>query len=349
MTAGSMLPVGAGGGHGDVRLVQEPEAKDRVLLILVEDDVHTQRERLALGYRTGALPTLVLDPGVEDLGTLVSIPLLLGLGSVLGLALGIAVSLAGGLAGGIGEASKVQLVVLLAYAIRVAHGHDSAAVHQHGPVAQTRDGAHVVSDENVRLALVPEPVELIEALLLEGGAPHGEDFIDQQDVRVHLDSDRERQAHVHPRRIVLELEVEEILELREGDYLVEPSAGLLARQPEHDRVDDDVVVRGQVGVEANPELDERRQAATDSQLRAVGVVNPVDAGEALEQSALSTAIPSHDAEHLALLDFERDVLHRTKLVGVMEAKRGKRPLLEGVNLKAGNAKGLADPSNDDSW
>ena len=77
-----------------------------------------------------------------------------------------------------------------------------------------------------RLALVAHAVELVEALLLEGGVADGEHLVDQQDVGVDLDHHREGQAHVHPRRVVLELEVDELLELGEVDDRVEALARL---------------------------------------------------------------------------------------------------------------------------
>ncbi len=62
-----------------------------------------------------------------------------------------------------------------------------------------------------------EPVELVEALLLEGGVADGEHLVDQQDLGVDLDRDREREAHVHAGGVVLQPQVEEVLELGEGD------------------------------------------------------------------------------------------------------------------------------------
>ena len=78
------------------------------------------------------------------------------------------------------------------------------------------------------LPSVLQAIELIEALLLKRGVSDREDLVDQEHVRVHLDGDREREAHVHAGGVVLELEVEELLELGEGDDLVEPLARLLA-------------------------------------------------------------------------------------------------------------------------
>ena len=77
-------------------------------------------------------------------------------------------------------------------------------------------------------------VEHVEALLLEGGVADGQHLVDQQDVGVDLDHHREGQAHVHARRVVLELEVHELLELGELDDLVEARARLARREAEHD-------------------------------------------------------------------------------------------------------------------
>ncbi len=58
---------------------------------------------------------------------------------------------------------------------------------------------------------------------------------------------------------------------------------------------------GEVRVEADAELDERRQAAVDPDLPAV---DAVDAGEALQQRALAAAVAPGDPEELAGADVE---------------------------------------------
>ena len=60
-------------------------------------------------------------------------------------------------------------------------------------------------------------LERVVALLLERGVPDGEDLVDQQDVGLDVDHHGERKPHLHPRRVVLELEVLEVLELGELD------------------------------------------------------------------------------------------------------------------------------------
>ena len=100
-------------------------------------------------------------------------------------------------------------------AVRVAELHDAAALEQHRSVAEPLDGAHVVRDEDDRLAGLLQALEPVEALLLEGGVADREHLVDQQDVGVDLNGDREREAHGHARRVVLELEIEELLQLGE--------------------------------------------------------------------------------------------------------------------------------------
>ena len=60
------------------------------------------------------------------------------------------------------------------------------------------------------------------------GVADREHLVDQQDLGVDLDRHREREAHVHPRGVVLQPHVEELLELGEGDDVVEARTRLLA-------------------------------------------------------------------------------------------------------------------------
>ena len=76
---------------------------------------------------------------------------------------------------------------------------DVAVVDQHRPVAVGLDRAHVVGDEDDRLAALAHPVEDVGALLLEGGIADREHLVDQEDVGVGLDHHREREPHGHPR------------------------------------------------------------------------------------------------------------------------------------------------------
>ena len=102
-----------------------------------------------------------------------------------------------------------------------------------------------------------------------------------------------------------------LLELGELDHVVIARARLAWGQAEHDPVQDDVVARGEVRIEADAELDKRRHPAAYPDVSAIGRVDP---GETFQQRALAAAVASDDAEELALPDFERHVLERLERV-----------------------------------
>jgi hypothetical protein len=202
-----------------------------------------------------------------------------------------------------------------------------------------------MGDEEDRLALVLEALEHVEALLLERGVAHREHLVDQQHVGVHLAHHAEREPHLHARGVVLQLEVHELLELREGDDGVEAAQRLLGREPEHDAVDEHVVAGREIRVEADAELDERGQPPAHADRAAV---DPVDAREALQQRALARAVAAHDAEELALADGEGDVVQRLQPVGRRAAQRVQGALLERRDLLVGKAELLRHALHADS-
>ena len=64
-------------------------------------------------------------------------------------------------------------------------------------------------------------LDAVEALALERLVADREHLVDEEDVGVDVDGDREPEPHVHARRVVLHLLVDELLELGEVDDLVE--------------------------------------------------------------------------------------------------------------------------------
>ena len=136
-----------------------------------------------------------------------------------------------------------------------------ALLQQEDPVAVQVQGGQVVADQDDGAPLALVVGEDIETLLLEARVAHREHLVHQQDVRVGLDRDREGQAHRHARGEVLDLLVGEILELRKLEDVVDAPGQLLARDAEDGATEEDVLARRQLRVEANAELEERRDAA----------------------------------------------------------------------------------------
>ena len=299
--------------------VHERHREDRVDDLLGE--LHTRLEGAlhALGEGRVARAVLVLHPGLHHAR-------LAGAAAARALALGVAQL-----------AAEVQLQVLVGHLARPPDRDDLALLDQHRAVAEAVDRGHVVGHEHDRLALLAEVEEHVEALLLEGGVAHGQDLVDQQHVGVHLDHHGEGEPHVHPRRVVLQLEVGEVLELGELDHPLDPLGGLGRGEAEHHAVEQDVVARRELHVEAHAELDERRDPPRHLDPAAV---EAVDAGQALQQRALARPVSADDPEELAGLDVEADVLEGVQAVAPRTPQRVQHPLLEGVPLLVGDAEGL---------
>ncbi len=151
--------------------------------------------------------------------------------------------------------------------------------------------------------------DALQALVLERLVADREDLVREQDVGLHVDGDREAEAHVHPRRVVLDRRVDERLELREPHDAVVASPRVAVREAEQARVQVDVLGAGQIGMEADAELDQRRDAAVrrDRARR-----RPQDAGDDLQQRALARAVGPEQRDGLAARDRQRHAVERAE-------------------------------------
>jgi hypothetical protein len=123
----------------------------------------------------------------------------------------------------------------------------------------------------------------------------------QQCVGVEEGSDREAEAHVHPRGVRPHGPVDRVLELGEGDDLVEALAELAAGEPEDRAVEEDVLAAGEVGVEARAELEQRADPAARVDPAGRGAD---DSRDEPEQRRLAGAVPADQANGLPGLDVE---------------------------------------------
>ena len=183
--------------------------------------------------------------------------------------------------------------------------------------------------------------EDVHALLRERGVADGQHLVDEHDVGVGLDHDGEREPDHHARRVVLELEVGELAQLGEVEHRVEPAPRLAPAQAHHHAVEHDVLARGQLGVEADAELDERRQPPGHADAPGVGAV---DARHDLQQRALARAVAPDDPEELALVDVEETSRSARSSRWPPRRERMQRPLLERVDAVLRDAEGLLEPA-----
>ena len=134
-------------------------------------------------------------------------------------------------------------------------------LEQRDLVAEVPDRPERVRHDHDGLAAVLELGELLGAPALELLVADREHLVDEEDVRIHVDRDREAEPHVHARRVVLHRRVDEVLEPGEPDDVVEARVELLLREPEDRAVEVHVVAARQLGVEPGAELQQRRDLA----------------------------------------------------------------------------------------
>ena len=103
-------------------------------------------------------------------------------------------------------------------------------------------------------------VHLAEALLLEPRVADREHFVDDQDLRLEVRRDREREPHVHAARVVLHRRVDEALDLGEGDDLVELARDLRAAHAENRAVQENVLAAGQLRMKPGADFEQRADA-----------------------------------------------------------------------------------------
>jgi len=167
-----------------------------------------------------------------------------------------------------------------------------------------------MGDEDDGPALAAELFYFGKALFLEGFIAHRQHLVHEHDIGVGMDGSGEGEAKVHAGGIVFELHVLELFEFGEVEDVVIYPVHLLLAHAEDGGVDIDVLSGGELGLEADAELEEGGDPAVDGDRAFVGVE---DFCQYLEQCGLAGAVPADDAEGLPLFDLEADILKRPEL------------------------------------
>ena len=189
-----------------------------------------------------------------------------------------------------------------------------------------------------RAPLVLELSELVHALVLEFHVAHGQDLVDEEDVRLDVDGYGEAQAHVHAGRVVLHRLIDETLDAGEVYDRVQLGVDLLLAHAQDRAVEVDVLAARQLGVEAGADLKHGGHASRR------GDCSPVrgeDLRDALEQRRLARTVVSEQAEGLALRDLEGDVVKGPELLE-LRARTLQERTLEGLVAVLVDAEALGD-------
>src|SRR5258708_25128867 len=117
---------------------------------------------------------------------------------------------------------------------------------------------------------------------------------------------RERKPDVHTARIVVGRRVEKLLDLGEGDDLVELPAHLAVAHAQDHAIEKDVLAPGELRMKACSHFEKAGRAASKLEESGGG---PGDPGEKLQQGRLPCAVTPDDSEDLSSPHVEAHVAH----------------------------------------
>ena len=150
-------------------------------------------------------------------------------------------------------------------------------------------------------------MHLADGLFLELGVTYGEDFIYDEDLGVEMRGNCDTEADGHAGRVALYRRIDIALAAGEVDDLIELARDLGLGHA-HDRtVHVDVLAAHHFRMEAGADFEERGDAASGPDGAGGG---RSDAREELQERRLAGTIAADDADHIALLNLEVDVLER---------------------------------------
>lgn len=96
--------------------------------------------------------------------------------------------------------------------------------------------------------------QAIKAFDLEVGIAHCQDFIDQKDIRIHIDGNGECQAHIHSGRIGAHRVIDKLLQLGKGDDLFQARIDFFLGKPENSGINIDIFPAAHIRMEPGAQL-----------------------------------------------------------------------------------------------
>ena len=198
--------------------------------------------------------------------------------------------------------------------VRLARHHYAAAVHPQRSATQLRNRGHLMAHENDGSSFASDVTHLRQAALLELRVADGEHLIDDQDVRLEVRGNREREAEIHAAGISLHRRINKTCDAGEFDDLVETALDVAPVHAKDGAVQEDVFAPRQLGMKARPDFEQCAEAAVHGRFTGR---RQRDAGKHLEQRALAGAVAADDAERLSMRNVERDVAQRPERLRVV--------------------------------
>ena len=212
------------------------------------------------------------------------------------------------------------------HAVRFADIDHAAVIEPQDAIADRLHVADGVRNEQDGDTALAEFVDLAHAALAKVNVADGQRFIHQQDFRIDIDRDGEGQAHHHAAGVGLDRLVDEVADFGEGGDVFVPLVDLARGESQDRAVEVDVIAAAEFRIEAGAEFEQGGDASVNIDRAARRMQDP---GHHLQERALAGAVFPHNAEGLAALHLEADVVERPEILVALQTIQGQQ-LLEAV-------------------
>jgi len=113
-----------------------------------------------------------------------------------------------------------------------------------------------MTDKEDGLLPPPKIIDPVQTFGHKRSISNGQDLINEQNIRVHINGDRKSEPHVHSRRISFDWGIDKLLKLCKPDDVIEFFRDLFFGKTQHDAVYEDVFPAGNLRMKTRPKFDE---------------------------------------------------------------------------------------------
>src|SRR5437667_12222573 len=156
-------------------------------------------------------------------------------------------------------------------------------------------------------AAVDDFVHLRKAFLLKLRVAHGQNFIDNEDLRIQVRGHRECQSHIHATRVMFDGRFEKFLCSCEINNLVKLRVNLAPAHAQDCSVQINIFTASKVRMKAGANVEKASYFSVKLGAASGRFENP---REYFQQRRFSGAVGPDDAHNLSRVDLEIDVLQR---------------------------------------
>src|SRR5215213_7260735 len=165
-------------------------------------------------------------------------------------------------------------------------------------------------DEHDRRAALLQLRDSLNTFLLKRRIADCQDFIQQQNIRIEVGSDRETQTYIHAGRVTLHWCINELPELGKLHDAVQLLGNLAPQHAEDRTVEINILAAGKFRMKTGADFNQRRKPPVDHDLTGAW---RGDSGEQLEDRAFACAVVTDDAQRFRSLHAETYIFECPKI------------------------------------